>query len=62
MIQIDHTEVELVRSKYPDTHIRRTANKYYVEETPAVMRLLGRGTQMKGGGQYAGEKPRRDKA
>lgn len=57
MIQIDYTEAQKIRAKYPDTHIRRTATKYYVEETPKVMILLGRAEAR--GGARAGKTPRR---
>ena len=59
MIQIDYTEAQKVRAKYPETHIRRTANKYYVEETPRVLMLLGRYTAPRSDKRYAGKTPRR---
>ena len=61
MIQIDRNEANKVREKYPDIHIRRTANKYYVEEVPKVLILLGRCVpSKKGGARYGANKaPRR---
>lgn len=61
LIQINQVEANKVRAKYPDIHIRRTANKYYVEEVPKVLILLGRCVpNMKGGARYGANKaPRR---
>lgn len=55
MIQIDRKEADKIRAKYPDVHIRRTANKYYVEETPKALILIGRCAPRKGGAHYAGK-------
>ena len=55
MIQIDRNEADKIRAKYPEIHIRRTANKYYVEENQKVMILLGRCVPRKGGAHYAGK-------
>ena len=49
MIQIDTKEVQKVRERFPNVHIRRTANKYYVEEAPQVLALLGRGVPARRG-------------
>ena len=60
MIQIDYEQAQKIRAKYPETHIRRTANKYYAEETPRVLTLLGRNVgNTRSGNRYAGKTPRR---
>ena len=59
MVQIDFNEAEKIRNRYPETHIRRTAHKYYVEETPRVMMLLGRYTNTRGNARHAGKAKRR---
>ncbi len=59
MIQIDRKEADKIRAAYPEIHIRRTANKYYVEEVPRAMLLIGRCVPQKGGAQYAGKAKRR---
>lgn len=47
MIQISKDEAKLIRNKMPGVPIKRTVNKYYIEERPVVMRLLGRAQQRK---------------
>ena len=47
MIQISKDEARLIRNKMPDVPIKRTVHKYYAEERPAVMKLLGRTQQRK---------------
>lgn len=47
MIQISKDEAKLIRNKMPGVPIKRTVNKYYIEERPVVMRLLGRTQQRK---------------
>ena len=42
MIQISKNEAKLIRENMPDVPLKRTVNKYYAEERPAVMKLLGR--------------------
>ena len=59
MVQIERSEADKIRDKYPEIHIRRTANKYYVEEIPKAMILIGRYVDTKGGAQYAGKAKRR---
>lgn len=61
MVQIERSEADKVRAKYPDVHIRRTANKYYVEEVPKVLFLLGRCVNTRGGARYAANKAGRRK-
>lgn len=48
MIQISKEEAKMIRSKFPHVPIKRTVHKYYAEEHPAVMKLLGRIQQRKG--------------
>ena len=59
MVQIDRNEADKIRERYPEIHIRRTASKYYVEETPRAMMLIGRYVPAKGGAQHAGKAKRR---
>ena len=40
MIQVDEKVAKSVRKKFPQLHIRRTANKYYLEENKAVLAYL----------------------
>lgn len=61
MTQIDQNEANKIREKYPDVHIRRTANKYYVEEIPKVLSLIGRCVNQRGGTRYAANKATRRK-
>ena len=42
MIQISKDEAKRVRKKLPFVRLKRTVNKYYVEETPRVLMALGR--------------------
>lgn len=56
MIQISKDEAKLIRKKMPTIPIRRTVHKYYAEERPAVMKLLGRSPQRKEVRQFAGQK------
>lgn len=60
MVQIDRKEAEKIREKFPEIHIRRTANKYYVEETPRIMMLIGRCVNTKGGARHARKTTRRN--
>ena len=41
MIQISREEARIVRKNLPQLHMMRTVNKYYVEENPALVKLLG---------------------
>lgn len=59
MVQIDRNEADKIRAAYPEIHIRRTANKYYVEEVEKAMMLIGRYVPQKGGGRHAGKARRR---
>lgn len=45
MIIINSEEVKLVRKYFPYVHIRRTTNKYYMEENPKAVSFLNRNTQ-----------------
>lgn len=40
MIQITKEQAEKIRKKRPDIAIKRTTNKYYVEDTATVRRVL----------------------
>lgn len=40
MININSDEARSIRKKFPYVHIRRTTNRYYMEEQPAAMRWL----------------------
>ena len=42
MIQISKDEAKLIRNKMSDVPIKRTVHKYYAEERPDVVKLLGR--------------------
>ena len=42
MFQISKDEARIVRKYFPKLHMRRTANKYYAEESAALLKLLGR--------------------
>lgn len=54
IILITKAEADMIREKYPNVHIRRTAkqrskrHRYYMSEVPAAMRYLNR--LRKGGG------------
>lgn len=61
MTQIDQKEAVRIREKFPEVHIRRTANKYYVEEVPKVMAFIGRCVNTRGGARYAANKAARRK-
>lgn len=61
MTQIDQNEANKIRERFPDVHIRRTANKYYVEEIPKVLSYIGRCVNTKGGTRYAANKATRRK-
>lgn len=56
MIQISKDEAKLIRKKMPNMPLKRTVHKYYAEERPAIMRLLGRAPQRKEVRQFAGQK------
>lgn len=47
MIQISKDDAKLIREKMPNVPIKRTVHKYYTEEHPMVMKLLGRSQQRK---------------
>ena len=47
MIQISKDEARVVRKYFPKLHMRRTANKFYAEESAALLKLLGRGGERK---------------
>lgn len=55
MIQINRQEADKIREKYPEIHIRRTAHKYYVEESLKALILIGRCAPRKGGAHFAGK-------
>ena len=59
MVQINRKEADKIRANCPEAHIRRTAHKYYVEENPKAMMLIGRYVPQKGGARYAGKARRR---
>ncbi len=40
MIQITKSEAQLLREKFPDTHIAKTKHKYYATEDIRIMRAL----------------------
>lgn len=40
MISINKTEAAAVRKRFPHLHLRRTVNKYFVEESAAVIEFL----------------------
>ena len=61
MTQINQSEANKIREKYPDVHIRRTANKYYVEEVPKALNLIGRCVNTRSGARYAANKTTRRK-
>lgn len=42
MIQISKDEAKRIRKILPFVRLKRTVNKYYVEETPRVLTVLGR--------------------
>lgn len=42
MIQITKEEAKLIRENIPGVHIKRTTNKWYTEERPIVLKLIGR--------------------
>lgn len=42
MILISKDEAKLIRKTYPNAPIKRTVHKYYVEERPSILKLLGR--------------------
>ncbi len=42
MIQVEKEKVGLLRKYFPHLHIRRTAHRYYVEESPKVLTFLKR--------------------
>lgn len=40
MVAISKTEAAAVRKRFPHLHLRRTVNKYFVEESSAVLEFL----------------------
>lgn len=42
MIQVERDKIDILRKVFPHIHIRRTANKYYIEESPKVVLYLKR--------------------
>lgn len=40
MLNITREEAEAVRRYYPNVHIRRTVNKYYMEENSKAVRFI----------------------
>ena len=40
MFLINKEEAELVRKTFPGTHVRKTAHKYYTEETWKVVKFI----------------------
>ena len=41
MVQISREEAQIVRKKLPKLHMMRTVNKYYVESSPELFKILG---------------------
>ena len=41
MIQVSKSEARLIRQHLPQAHLKRTVNRYYAEETAAVLEILG---------------------
>lgn len=56
MIQISKDEARLIREKMPNAPLKRTVHKYYAEEQPAIMRLIGRAPQRKEVRKFARQK------
>lgn len=56
MIQVSKDEAKLIRENMPGVPLKRTVHKYYAEESPVVMRLIGRAPQRKEVRQFAGKK------
>ena len=44
MIQVTKSEAKKIRETLPGVSIKRTVNKYYVEDIAKVCKLLGRST------------------
>lgn len=42
MIAVTKDEAKIVRDRFPHVHIRRTVNKYYMEENFKAMQFLKR--------------------
>lgn len=40
MVSISKAEAAAVRKRFPHLHLRRTVNKYFVEENQAVLEFL----------------------
>lgn len=40
MVAISKAEAMAVRKRFPHLHLRRTVNKYFVEESSAVLEFL----------------------
>ena len=49
MVQITKEEVAKIRKEFPSIHIKRTVNKYYVEENVNVLAAIGRLPRKSGG-------------
>lgn len=47
MIQISKDEARMLRQHFPGVAIKRTVNKYYIEERPRVLEFLKRVAAMK---------------
>lgn len=56
MIQVSKNEAKAIRESLPNVPLKRTVHKYYAEECPAVMRLIGRAPQRKDVRRFAGKK------
>lgn len=53
MIAISKAEAKLVREQFPWVHMRRTVNKYYMEEDRKVIQMLKRLGKSEGAGRRA---------
>lgn len=59
MIQISKDEAKLIRKQLPNVPLKRTVHKYYVEESPIVLTLIGRAPRHKDVRHFAGQKTKR---
>lgn len=41
MIQVSKSDARLIRQHLPQAHLKRTVNRYYAEESAAVLEILG---------------------
>lgn len=56
MIQVSKEEAKLIREKIPNAPLKRTVHKYYAEEQPAILRLIGHAPQHKEVKRFAKQK------